>query len=282
MAKFANFLPELWSKEITRQLSTNQVFMDVCNKNITGTIQRNGSVYVYGLSDEVTVGNYDPNAPAIVQQTVKPTANRLDIDQAKYFNIKADKVHMDHTKIGYLNLYALKGAKAIRDIVDLEIYNNYIEVDPLNILGTDGSPIPLTKANLVSNILKLEEKLNILGVPSDRWLSVSAEVATILKEIFFDKSSYQNMLESRPIGFATSFITRIGMFDVFESSRVRPIGSVHNLLGGTYDFISFAGTIDSIMTYSPEGSFEDAIKGLYVFGTKVFEPRFGCLLKATV
>ena len=47
--------------------------------------------------------------------------------------------------------------------------------------------------------------------------------------------------------------------------------------------ISYAGQITEIEPYRPEKTFADAVKGLFVYGTKVIEPKalvnFTCKVK---
>ncbi|MCB6982590.1 hypothetical protein [Peptostreptococcus anaerobius] len=44
--------------------------------------------------------------------------------------------------------------------------------------------------------------------------------------------------------------------------------------------ISYAGQITKIEPYRPEKTFADAVKGLFVYGTKVIEPKaLGCIKK---
>jgi hypothetical protein len=49
----------------------------------------------------------------------------------------------------------------------------------------------------------------------------------------------------------------------------------------TRDFISFASQVDKIETVRPYNMFADAVKGLYLYGSKVMLPTACAVLKAS-
>ena len=53
-------------------------------------------------------------------------------------------------------------------------------------------------------------------------------------------------------------------------------------MAGTRKAISFAAQGNKVEAYRPEASFSDAVKGLYVYGTKVVYPDALAVLTATV
>ena len=71
-----------------------------------------------------------------------------------------------------------------------------------------------------------------------------------------------------------------------DSSKLETIKNeenteVYNILRTT-KAIAFAEQIDKVEAYRPQDAFEDALKGLYVFGAKVVRPKEIVVIKTTV
>ncbi|HEY9745591.1 MAG TPA: hypothetical protein V6C99_05185, partial [Oculatellaceae cyanobacterium] len=58
------------------------------------------------------------------------------------------------------------------------------------------------------------------------------------------------------------------------------VEGVVNLLAFTRDYISFASQVSKVETVRPYNMFADAVKGLYLYGSKVMQPKAGAVLKA--
>jgi hypothetical protein len=270
-------IAELWSKEIQRNLDNNLVFKNLCNTMYQGDVQQNGIVRVPSVGD-ITISDYIPNG-ATTRETPEPTTQTMTIDKMKYFDFSVDDVHAAQISLPLMQKYSERAAYGMSNAIDTALYAHRADVAAANIIGTDAAPIALTKTNIISYIIMLEVKLNIAKASSvGRWLSVSSEVAAVLKEVAFDKTNYT----TDPNALATGYIGKVGGFNIYESAAVRPITSVHNILGGSGDFINFVDQIQKVETYRPESGFSNAVKGLYVYGSKVFRGTEGVLLKASV
>lgn len=267
----------LWSKEIQRNLDNNLVFKNITNGMYQGDVKLNGLVTVPSVGD-ITISDYVPNS-GTTRQAPEPTTTTMTIDKMKYFDFGIDDVHASQIDLPLMQKYSERAATGMAIAIDTALYSHRADVDAGNIVGTDGAPIALTDANIISYIIGLETKLNVSKASSvGRWLTVSSEVAAILKEVAFNKTSYPN----DPTALATGFIGKVGGFTIYESNAVRPVSGVHNILGGSGDFINFVDQIQKVETYRPESGFANAVKGLYVYGSKVFRGTEGVLLKASV
>lgn len=72
-------------------------------------------------------------------------------------------------------------------------------------------------------------------------------------------------------------------FTLRMSNNVPVAANKYSIMAGTEMAISYAGQITEIEPYRPEKTFADAVKGLFVYGTKVIEPKalvnFTCKVK---
>ena len=99
-------------------------------------------------------------------------------------------------------------------------------------------------------------------------------MANLLKQSY--KQSYTDNVE----------LIRKGVVGMYNAAMVKISTNLYN--DGTDDYmmirtkkaIAFAGTVDKVEAYRPEGLFADAVKGLNVFGTRVIRPKEIYILKA--
>ena len=77
--------------------------------------------------------------------------------------------------------------------------------------------------------------------------------------------------------FANGYIGKVLGWDMYMSNNVAhttvSTGDHAKIIGGIRSqSLSFAQVISTIEAYKPEKRFEDAVKGLYVFGGKIIRP----------
>ena len=76
------------------------------------------------------------------------------------------------------------------------------------------------------------------------------------------------------------YIGNVAGFSVHVTTNNPAVSGVVNLLAFTQDFISFASQVSQIETVRPYNMFAEAVKGLYLYGSKVVIPKAGGVLKA--
>ena len=81
------------------------------------------------------------------------------------------------------------------------------------------------------------------------------------------------VLSGEPIGSAAGFTIYV------SNNCPNTEGAKYKVIGGTNSATSFAEQILEVEGYRPEKSFSDAVKGLHVYGAKVFQGK--CLAVLT-
>ena len=77
------------------------------------------------------------------------------------------------------------------------------------------------------------------------------------------------------------YIGNVAGFAVHVTTNNPAVSGVVNLLAFTQDYISFASQVSKVETVRPYNMFADAVKGLYLYGSKVMLPKAGAVLKAS-
>ncbi|WMU93397.1 hypothetical protein EMOOHJMP_00204 [Microcystis phage MaAM05] len=273
----ANFIPEIWSKKLLKIFDKTVVMANLVNRDFEGEITNAGDVVHVRTFGDVTINNYTRDMTISFQSLTDPMVDLL-IDQQKYFAFKVDDLDKAQANVDILEGYAGRAAIAIRDVVDTRLIGHYTDVDAGNVIGTDVAPITLTSANIYGYITQLAEKLDNANAPQEgRNLVITPKFKTLLlQSTEFTRASSlgDNVVQNGYIG-------NVAGFGVHVTTNNAAVSGVVNLLAFTQDFISFASQVSKIETVRPYNMFADAVKGLYLYGSKVMMPKAGAVLKAS-
>ena len=273
----SNFISEVWSKKLLKIFDKTVVMANLVNRDFEGDIQSAGDVVHVRTFGDVTINNYTRDMTISFQSLTDPMVD-LTIDQQKYFAFKVDDLDKAQANLDILEGYAGRAAIAIRDVVDSRLIGHYADVDSGNVIGTDVSPITLTSSNIYNYITQLGEKMDNCNVPSEgRNLVITPKFKTMLlqaTEFTRATSLGDNVIQNGYIG-------NVAGFAVHVTTNNPAVGSVVNLMAFTKDYISFASQVTKVETVRPYNMFADAVKGLYLYGSKVMMPKAGAVLKAS-
>ena len=262
----ANFLSEVWSKKLQKIFNKTVVMANLVNRDYEGEIKKAGDTVHVRTFGSVTINDYTRDM-VIQFETLTDPMSDLVIDQQKYFAFKVDDLDKAQSDINILEGYAREAAIAIRDVVDTRLLSHYADVHADNDIGTSGSPISLSVSNIYQYIVELGEKLDNSDCPVDgRNLVIPPSIKTLLlqsSQFVRATNLGDNVVQNGKIG-------NVAGFDVHVSTNVPTVSTNKPILGFTKDFISFASQVEKIEHVRPTNMFADAVKGLYLYGSKVF------------
>ena len=136
-------------------------------------------------------------------------------------------------------------------------------------LGDDTTPIEINSANIRTYLLMISRKLDDEKVPREgRWIVLPpwAVEDMVLKDSALSTPNIELLKEG--------FITRAYGFSVMMSQNVPNTTSTkYKILAGINFAATFAEQLAMIEAIRLEGSFSDAVRGLFLFGCKVCHPE---------
>ena len=272
----SNFIPEIWSKKLLKIFDENAVMARLVNTDFEGDIRSAGDVVKVRTFGDVQINDYTRDMQIAFQALSDPMEEML-IDQEKYFAFKVDDLDKAQADVNILEGYSGRAAIAIRNVVDERLLAHYTDVAVANVLGTDAAPITLTSSNIYSYITDMGELLDNSNIPAEgRNLVITPKVKTLLLKS--DEFTRATSLGDQVI--QNGHIGNIAGFSVHVSTNLKAVSGVVNIMAFTRDFVSFASQINKIEHVRPYNMFADAVKGLYLYGSKVFHPTAGVVLKA--
>lgn len=261
-------LQTVWHQAYERALETITSLRNHCDFKYERDSKNSKEVKILNAV-RPTVKDYVPGT-AIEKEYISVTDQTLKLDQYRYFNIAIDDIAKAQSVPGAMEATAKEGTLALSEEGDkyvakliAEAYKNS-EVDKLTASA-------VSKTNAVE---KLEEAFatlysNNCRVTDTYHAEVCPKFFTFLRQNLTEL--FTNNVEMAKKGY----IGRYGNALVSIENLLPTDEEGANVLNvlRTSRAIAFAEQIDKVESYRPQDAFEDALKGLYVFGAKLVRPK---------
>lgn len=268
------FKPEIWSAQLLVALRKALVYASpmVTNRDYEGEIAEYGdTVRITGIS-RPTIGNYVPNSTVITPEQITDSQRNLVIDQSKYFAFGVDDVDARQARGNVLTQAADEAAFALADTLDQFVASFYTGCQSANALGSIGVNSATTPTDAYDKVIvPLKVKLDRANVPTvGRYVVITPELhGCLLRDARFIKVNEAGTDE----GLRNGHVGRASGFDIMLSNNTpNTSGSEYVVQAGVNSAISFAEQINKTEAYRPQTAFEDAIKGLALYGAKLVRP----------
>lgn len=275
-----NFVPEVWSPLILRNLRNALVYGALCNRDYEGDIANAGdTVHITSFTDPA-VRSYTKNSD-ISWDLLTDATRALSIDQADYFAFTVDDIDRRQALPGFVAAASRGAAYNLANEVD-----SY--VSGLMITSTNQTAQELTAQtwdisdNLAyGGILKFRTALNNANVPAQgRWIVVPPEgTEALLNDVRFVSAANAGTTA----GLREGQVGRIAGFDVYESNTVpEPTSGIFQVIAGHPIAVTFADQITETEAVRLQDQFGDGVRGLHLYGAKVVYPTALAMASVTV
>lgn len=223
-----------------------------------------------------TVKKYVPGTP-IDKEYISATDKTLKLDQSYYFNIALDDIKKAQSVPGAMEATAKEGTQALAEEGDKYVAELVKKgVTDGDITAIDS--IALSKTNVIDHVEAGFEVLysNNCKTTFKYWLEICPKFYRYLRpamtEVLTDNVE---MAKKGIVGkYGNAHIT-------IENLLAKDGTSVYNQLR-TEHAVAFAEQINKVEPYRPHDAFEDALKGLYLFGGLVTRPEEIVVLKTNI
>ncbi|NML34518.1 hypothetical protein [Paraburkholderia antibiotica] len=263
---------------------------DVTNTDYTGDLNKGGDQITYFIEPEVEINEYQKNA-VLEPQELEAESVTMVIDRAKYYNVKLDRI--DEKQITFIDKWVEsflgRAEYNMRRLLDPEVLMRMaFETAPTNKgmnagkesesqeLGEIGNPVPITAANVVEVLTRLDVVLR----EACRWedgqmfvvlpnVSRNALMSSDLKAAYLTGMSQSPMLNGK-------FPVIIMGFEMYFSDQVPKVPDVATgklaywIVAGNKKATGFAQQLEDHEIVSMEKSFGKFYRGLWVYGHKPF------------
>lgn len=267
---YSAFIPEVWSNKLNAMLEKGCVMLQCVNRNWEGEIANQGDKVKIITPAAVSVSTL--GSSAITYSELEPTSMELVIDQKKFFAFKINDVAKVQANTDIMEAHLANAKKAIEEVQDSYLLSQHTNVVSANTVGTEASPITLSKTTIYEKFVQLALALknsNAVSSTSHPWVVINPTVESYLlqsPEFIGAHNVADETLRNGAIG-------RIAGMDVLVSTNLTATNSKYYVLAGTNDAITFASQLAKIETLRDKDSFSDLVRGLYLYGAKTVQPN---------
>lgn len=289
------FIPEIWSTKLNYKFYDASIVPQIVNMDWEAEIKKHGEKVIIRTTPDITIRDYVKGQDLIYEEPEEETTELL-IDQGHYWATQCDDVDKAQFDIAWQEKWSDDASEQLKIKVDNNVLNNvYPDIAAANKgttagrksaafnLGTSGSPIALTKTNILDYIVHVNTVLDEQNIPeTGRWLVLPAVFCNLIKR--------SDLKDASLAGDTTSILRngRIGMIDRTEVYKTNLLtgtdeggSNAYHILGGHKSGITFAGQVTKTDTLKAQTTFAQLVRGLFVYGFKVNRPESVVGLYAT-
>lgn len=287
-------IPEVWSPLFVEEFYESSVLQAIANTDYEGEITSYGDKVNIRLRPEIEIHDYEPGQDLEIQQPDQPMTSLL-IDRGHYFNFLIKDVDRAQSDVDFLEEWTRDAAERMTERVNEVVLGEvYTDVDASNQggtagvrsgsfdLGTTGTPVALTKDNVIDVLGRVAAVLREAKVPKrDNWIVIPPWVEHLIynstERQALIQGNDQSMLRKGQIG-------QIAGFDVFSSNQLSTVtdgaDTVTNIIAGHKSALTFASQLTESEVIRSERKFGNFARGLNVYGFNVVKPDAMALLYA--
>ena len=271
---YENFIPEIWSEAIQRELEGSYVFAEDCNRQWEGDVKKHGdTVHILGVEKPAikTLARNDASGEIDGPQEVATNDTTLTIDQIRYFNYMVGDIDKAQAVGGLMDALSKETSECLADAVDTDIAK--LAANVTNSVTASS----VTKENILDYIDSAIEMLY------DKKVRNSTELVLTISPKFYTlfKQAYIKLDTNNSAMIKNGRVAQYGNVTVKMSTNVHKASETDHIMIRTKRAIAFAQPLTHVEAYRPEKKFADAVKGFILYGTKIVRPDEIVTIKAT-
>jgi hypothetical protein len=278
-----NFIPEIWSGKLIENFYDATVLAAISNTNYEGEIRRMGDTVNIRTTPEITIKTYVKGQTLSVENPDKPKI-QLVIDKGEYFACIEDDVDKVQSDVNLMDTWSKDASERMKIKIDQRVLTDILPgISSLNKgasagrisgnidLGTTGSPVAVTKTNVLEYIVDIGTVLDEANAPEgDRFIVIPAKMAGLIKK--------SDLKDASLTGDSVSVLRngRLGMIDrftVYMSHNLNNASGKFSIIAGHKMGFTFASQMTEMESIRAESTFGNIIRGLQVYGYQVVKPE---------
>lgn len=282
-----NFIPEIWASKLIVNFYDATVLAAISNTDYEGEIKEFGDKVNIRTTPELTIRDYQKGMQLQVERPDKPKLV-LNIDQGDYFAAVEDDVDRIQADVNLMDAWTRDASERMKIKIDAKVLTGILpSISAYNLgatagrisqninLGATGSPVQLTKTNVLDYIVDLGAVLDEANAPeSDRWLVLPAWVAAMIKKSDVKDASLTGDSVTPLRNGRLGMIDRFTVYVSHNLNRVVDSGNqCFSILGGHKLGLTFASQMTNMEAIRAESTFGSIVRGLQVYGYQVVKPE---------
>ena len=278
-----NFIPEIWSGKLIENFYDATVLAAISNTDYEGEIRQYGDTVNIRTTPEITIRTYTKGQTLQVENPDKPKI-QLMIDKGEYFSCIEDDVDKVQSDINMMDTWSKDASERMKIKIDQRVLTDILpDISSVNKgntagritanidLGSTGTPVAITKTNVLDYLVDLGTVLDEANAPeAGRFVVIPAKMAGMIKK--------SDLKDAALAGDGTSILRngRLGMIDrftIYMSHNLSVSSGKFSIIAGHKMGFTFASQMTEMETIRSESTFGNIVRGLQVYGYKVVKPE---------
>lgn len=281
------FIPEVWSSKVIEKYYDGTILSQISNTNYEGEIKNQGDKVIIRTLPTINIQDYEIGQTLVHQRPVGDTIELL-IDKGLYWDVIIDDIVEKQQDINQMNKWAEDASEQLKIVLDTRVLGSIVpDFSTENVgttagrlsgnidLGVTGSPLAITKSNILDTILYAGQVLDEQNVPeTGRFLVLPYWATTLLKMSDIKDASLTGDGKTPLRNGRVGIIDRFTIYNSNLLPRYTDGGdATTHFIFGTDAGLTFATQLTKTENLRAESTFADIMRGLLVYGHKVIKPE---------
>lgn len=260
---YSNFIPTVFSTQMLQSLKNDNVAVRLSDARYRADAKFGEEIKANGVG-KVAIRDYK-KGDALTRDGWEDQSTLIKIDQQKYFNFGVDDIDKRQSQGNLIDALRDEANMSLAEAADEFVYTLHGDA------GTVITEEKLTSGNILSTITSAIKAIYKNNVPKNAQFSLEVSPdfleKMLLADVIFGNPNSDSM--------QNGFVGRVGKWmniNVFMTNNLVNDGKCDYCFLRTKRAIAYVDNMSQVEAYRPEDSFEDALKGLHVYGAKVVRP----------
>lgn len=284
-----SFVPAIWSALLLKQFDRIHVASKGTNKDYEGEIKGYGSSVRINAIGDIAVTAFARNTDITAAEDIDMASQVLQIDQGDVIHFQVDNLDKAQARADFMGRASQRATYALSQATDSFLFTTMANgVASANVQTAATVGLGAGEKSVLEYLAAMQVTLDEQDVPPDgrvAFLPPWTEAMLRLDERYtgFNTSGADAPLSGTPIGRAMSFtIYKSNNLPRASGSAIANTGAgAYTIIAAHPDATTFAEQMDTMKAYEAPLRFNDAVKGLHVYGAKVTRPHAITTLAAT-
>lgn len=284
----SSYVPIIFATELLVEFYANTVLTEITSREYEGEIKQQGSEVVIRELPNIEFFSF-AKGQKIQYQNLQAGKQSMLIDKGKGYAFNIDPIDLAQADIPYVQKWAAHAAKGMQIQIETDFFEDiYTQVHALNTgagsgvklgdidLGEPGSPVVLTKSNVIDFLLDCRRILAEQNVPNDekRKMVIPIWMAQLIKSSEIKDASLTGDGRS---ALRTGRIGEIDGWELFESNCLHDVtdgtDTVSNVFFNVKMSTQFATQLEIDEDVDNPDTYGKRKRGLQIYGWKVTKPE---------
>ena len=260
------FIPEVWAEAIERDNEQKSVFIEDCNREYEGKIEKKGdTVHILGVG-KPTIKDMPKSGILEDPEDIPDSTVTLVVDQQKYFNYQVDNIDKAMACGNVMSALNEETSEGISSVMD-SFVASFANDEAIKPVFT--TPQTVTSDNIFDVIDEAALALYEQNVHNGTkiTLTIPPRAFMIFRKRYIELDTNNSQL------IKGNSIAQYGNITIKQSNNTFRADGVDHCMMRTKRALAFVQSVKDVIAYQPERSFKDAVKGYFLYGAKIVRPK---------